>query len=108
METAIIPLKFFAYGVGEISQQIFENQTDILRQLKKWNFPVNEYCKTIKSIDEVEKNHSELENLRSRIDYDVDGVVYKVNNLKFQNRLGSTSNSPRWAIAYKFSSVKDT
>ena len=54
-ETAKIPLKFFAYGVGEISQQIFENQTDILRQLKKWNFPVNEYCKTIKSIDELEK-----------------------------------------------------
>ena len=107
-ETAKIPLKFFAYGVGEISQQIFENQTDILRQLKKWNFPVNEYCKTIKSIDEVEKNHSELENLRSSMDYDVDGVVYKVNNLKFQNRLGSTSNSPRWAIAYKFSSVKAT
>ncbi len=107
-ETAKIPLKFFAYGVGEISQQIFENQTDILRQLKKWNFPVNEYCKTIKSIDELEKNHSELENLRSSMDYDVDGVVYKVNNLKFQNRLGSTSNSPRWAIAYKFSSVKAT
>ncbi len=107
-ETAKIPLKFFAYGVGEISQQIFENQTDILRQLKKWNFSVNEFCKTVKSIDEIEKNHSELENLRSSMDYDVDGVVYKVNNLKFQNRLGSTSNSPRWAIAYKFSSVKAT
>jgi len=107
-ETAKIPLKFFAYGVGETSQQIFENQTDILRQLKKWNFSVNEFCKTVKSIDEIEKNHSELENLRSSMDYDVDGVVYKVNNLKFQNRLGSTSNSPRWAIAYKFSSVKAT
>ena len=48
----------------------------------------------------------ELENLRSTLDYDVDGIVYKVNNLNFQERLGSTSNSPRWAINYKFSSVK--
>ena len=47
-----------------------------------------------------------MENIRSSLDYDVDGIVYKVNNLNLQNRLGSTSNSPRWAIAYKFSSVK--
>ena len=58
------------------------------------------------SIDAVEKNHSDLESLRSTLNYDVDGIVYKVNNFDFQERLGSTSNSPRWAIAYKFSSVK--
>ena len=105
-ETSKIPLKFFAYGIGEISPQIFENQTDLLRKLKNWNFPINPYCKMIKSIDEIERNHSELESLRSSLDYDVDGIVYKVNNLNFQDRLGSTSNSPRWAVAYKFSSVK--
>ncbi len=105
-QTSKIPLKFFAYGIGEISPQIFKNQTDLLKQLKSWGFPVNFYCKTIKSIDAVEKNHSDLESLRSTLNYDVDGIVYKVNNFDFQERLGFTSNSPRWAIAYKFSSVK--
>ena len=105
-QTSKIPLKFFAYGIGEISPQIFKNQTDLLKQLKSWGFPVNFYCKTIKSIDTVEKNHSDLESLRSTLNYDVDGIVYKVNNFDFQERLGTTSNSPRWAIAYKFSSVK--
>ena len=71
-------------------------------------FPVNSLCTTVYTIDEIEKNHSKLEGLRSDLDYDVDGVVYKVNSFKFQERLGSTSNSPRWAIAYKFSSVKAT
>ena len=104
--TSKIPLKFFAYGVGEISPQIFKNQTDVIKKLKTWGFPVNPLCKTVSSIDEIENNHTELESLRSTIDYDVDGIVYKINNIGFQHRLGSTSNSPRWAIAYKFSSVK--
>ena len=82
------------------------NKLNYLKILKKWGFPINQYCKKIKSIQEIEKTHSELENIRSNLNYDVDGIVYKVNNLKLQNRLGSTSNSPRWAIAYKFSSVK--
>ena len=107
-QTSKIPLKFFAYGIGEISPQIFKNQTDLLKQLKSWGFPVNFYCKTIKSIHAVEKNHSDLESLRSTLNYDVDGIVYKVNNFDFQERLGSTSNSPRWAIAYKFTSVKSS
>jgi len=105
-ETKKIPLRFFAYGIGEVSSQIFKNQTDLLKKLENWKFPINSHCKTIKSIDEIEKNHEELESLRSSLDYDLDGIVYKVNNLYFQERLGSTSNSPRWAIAYKFSSVK--
>ena len=105
-ETKKIPLKFFAYGIGETSSEISKNQTDLLKKLKDWYFPINSHCKKIKTISEVEKNHEELESLRSSLDYDVDGIVYKVNDLNFQNRLGSTSNSPRWAIAYKFSSVK--
>jgi DNA ligase (NAD+) len=105
-ETAKIPLKFFAYGIGEIKPQIFKNQTDVLKKLKIWGFEVNPFCKYVESIDEIEKKHSELDSLRSTLDYDIDGIVYKVNNLNFQKRLGSTSNSPRWAIAYKFSSIK--
>ena len=105
-ETKKIPLKFFAYGIGEISSKIFKNQSELLKKLKHWNFPINPHCSVVKSIDQVQKNHTELENLRSSLDYDVDGIVFKVNNLNFQERLGSTSNSPRWAVAYKFSSVK--
>jgi len=105
-ETAKIPLKFFAYGIGEIVPKIFKNQTDLLKKLKTWGFPVNSHCKIVNSMEEVEKNHSTMEDLRSTLDYDVDGIVYKVNDFNFQDRLGSTSNSPRWAIAYKFSSVK--
>ena len=105
-ETKKIPLKFFAYGIGKIEPKIFKDQTELLENLKKWGFQINQHCKKIKSIQEIEKNHSELESIRSSLDYDVDGIVYKVNNLSLQNRLGSTSNSPRWAIAYKFSSVK--
>jgi len=105
-ETEKIPLKFFAYGIGEIKPQIFKNQTDLLKKLKPWGFAVNPYCEIVGSIEEIEKNHSKIEGLRSRLDYDVDGIVYKVNDFRFQERLGSTSSSPRWAIAYKFSSVK--
>ena len=105
-ETKKIPLKFFAYGIGEIEPDIFNDQTELLLTLKKWGFPINQYCKKVKSIQEIEKTHSELESIRSNLNYDVDGIVYKVNSLKLQNRLGTTSNSPRWAIAYKFSSVK--
>ncbi len=105
-ETAKIPLRFFAYGSGEIKPNIFEKQSNFLKKLEEWSFPVNPLCSTVNTIDEIEKNHSQLESLRSNLDYDVDGVVYKVNSFKFQERLGSTSNSPRWAIAYKFSSVK--
>ena len=105
-ETAKIPLKFFAYGTGEVKPKLFKKQSDLLKRLKTWGFPINELCETVNNTDEIEKNHMKLENLRSNLDYDVDGVVYKVNNLDFQERLGSTANSPRWAIAYKFSSVK--
>jgi len=105
-ETSKIPLKFFAYGCGEINPQIFKSQTDLLEKLKLWGFSINPYCRVVNSMDDIETNHKNIESLRSSLDYDVDGIVYKVNNFNFQERLGSTSNSPRWAIAYKFSSVK--
>ena len=106
LQTEKIPLKFFAYGIGEITPQIFKNQTDLLQKLKSWGFSINSYCNKVNSISEVEKNYSEIEALRSTLNYDVDGIVYKANNFNYQERLGATSNSPRWAIAYKFSSSK--
>ena len=60
----------------------------------------------LKNLNEIESHHKKIEEIRSSLDYDIDGIVYKVNDLKLQNRLGNTSNSPRWATAYKFSSEK--
>ena len=92
----------------ETNPKTFKLQSELLQQLKNWGFPVNPHCQIVNDIKEIEKNHAKLESLRSSLDYDVDGLVYKVNSFDFQERLGSTSNSPRWAIAYKFSSVKAT
>ena len=63
-------------------------------------------AKTVNGIDEIEKEHEKIDKMRSSLDYDIDGIVYKVNDLGLQKRLGNTSNSPRWAIAYKFSAEK--
>ena len=105
-ETAKIPLKFFAYGFGLIQPNNFKTQSDFTKKIRDWGFSVNEYNTVVTGTDSIEKNHKEIENLRSSLDYDIDGLVFKVNDLKLQSRLGNTSNSPRWATAYKFSSEK--
>ena len=105
-ETAKIPLRYFAYGVGEISLNFFSSQSDFLKKIKQWGFLVNPLSKIVNGINEIEEQHDHLDNLRSSLDYDIDGLVFKVNNFKLQKRLGNTANSPRWAIAYKFSSEK--
>ena len=107
-ETAKIPLKYFAYGFGDLNPNSFESQEDFLKQLKLWGFNVNPNNKVVKGISEIQKQHKLIEEIRSKLDYDIDGLVFKVNNLKFQTRLGNTSTSPRWATAYKFSSEKST
>ncbi len=105
-ETAKIPLKYFAYGFGDIEPMIFKTQFDFLENLSKWNFTINPLTSIITGFNEIEKEHEKINQLRSSLDYDIDGIVYKVNDLNLQKRLGNTSNSPRWAIAYKFSAEK--
>ena len=105
-ETKKIPLKFVAYGFGTIEPKNFEKQSEYLKLLKTWGFNTNSLNKLVSTIEDIEKNHRMIETQRSTIDYDLDGLVYKVDNLKLQNRLGFVSNSPRWAIAYKFSAEK--
>jgi DNA ligase (NAD+) len=104
--TAKIPLKYFAYGFGEIKPMKFDTQSEFLSKLKKWGFSTNPLSKIISEISLVEEEHKKIDSIRSSLDYDIDGIVFKVNNLEFQKRLGNTSNSPRWAIAYKFSAEK--
>ena len=105
-QTAKIPLKYFAYGFGVIDPMIFQTQTEFINKIKNWGFSINTNNKVVKNLNQIENEHKTIEQLRSKLDYDIDGLVYKINNLDLQSRLGNTSNSPRWAIAYKFSSEK--
>ena len=107
-ETSKIPLKFIAYTFGFISENKFKNQSDFLKELKSWGFLTSEHNEVIKSINGLVHFHQQFEKKRFDLNYDIDGLVYKVNNLNLQSRLGNTSSAPRWAIAYKFSSQKAT
>ena len=102
-ETKKIPLNFIAYTFGYSQKNLHKNQSDFLNDLKKWGFKINKDNKIIHSINELIKFHKSFEAKRFDLDYDLDGLVYKVNDLYLQSRLGFTSNSPRWAIAHKFS-----
>ena len=105
-ETAKIPLKYFAYGFGAVEPMIFKKQSDFLQKINKWGFNINPLSKIIIDIESIEDHHKKIEKLRSSLDYDIDGLVFKVNDLNLQKRLGNTSSSPRWATAYKFSAEK--
>ena len=105
-ETSKIPLKYFAYGFGAVEPMKFTNQSEFLSKISSWGFSVNPLSEITSNIDEIEKKHNLVDAQRSSLDYDIDGLVFKVNNLNLQKRLGSTSSSPRWAIAYKFSAEK--
>ena len=106
LETSKIPLKYFAYGFGAFEPLKVKTQSEFLEKIKSWGFSINPLVKTVKNLIEIEAQHLLVDSLRSSLDYDIDGLVYKVNDLKLQSRLGNTSNSPRWAVAYKFSAEK--
>ena len=76
--------------------------------LKNWGFKVNNFNKIIKGIDNLIQYHNEIESKRKEIDFDIDGIVYKINDFGLQKRLGFVANAPRWAIAHKFSANKST
>ena len=102
-ETKKIPLNFIAYTYGYFESDKIEKQSDFLSSLKKWGFKINEHNTVLKTIIDLENFHKKFENDRFDLEYDVDGLVYKLNSLELQKRLGFTANSPRWAIAHKFS-----
>ena len=102
-ETKKIPLKFIAYTFGYFKNNNFSKQSEFISYLKKWGFKVSDYNKIISGVDNLILNHKEFENKRFNIDYDLDGLVYKINDFNLQNRLGFVANAPRWATAHKFS-----
>ena len=101
--TSKIPLKFIAYTHGYAKNMQIDNQTDFLKSLKLWGFKTNPFNKKIINIKNLLLNHKNLEEKRKEIPFDIDGVVYKINNFDLQKRLGFAANAPRWAIAHKFS-----
>ena len=106
--TSKIPLKFIAYTYGFEDGLKSKNQTDFIRNLDEWGFKINPYNKKISGIKNLILNHKLLENERSEIEFDIDGLVYKVNDFKLQKRLGFVANAPRWAIAHKFAANSAT
>jgi len=101
--TANIPLKFIAYTYGHAKEMKIYNQTEFLKNLKIWGFKINPFNKKISGVKNLMLNHKNLEEKRKEIAFDIDGIVYKVNDFSLQKRLGFAANAPRWAIAHKFS-----
>ena len=102
MQTKKIPLKYFAYGFGVVDPMVFKKQSEFIDKIKQWGFVTNQHNQVVKGLNAIETRHKAVEEIRSALDYDIDGLVFKVNDLELQARLGNTSSSPRWAIAYKF------
>ena len=101
--TSKIPLKFIAYTYGYSKDMDINSQYDFLKNLKMWGFKINPFNKVIKGVKNLILNYKSLEEKRKEIKFDIDGIVYKVNNFNLQKRLGFVANAPRWAIAHKFS-----
>jgi DNA ligase (NAD+) len=106
--TAARPLRFFAYSYGEMSSIPAETQSGMLEWLKRSGFAINPLTQTCRSVEELIAFHRDIEMRRATLGYDIDGVVYKVDRLNWQQRLGFVSRNPRWAIAHKFPAEKAT
>ncbi|MGZ2484491.1 DNA ligase (NAD+) [Rhizobium pisi] len=100
--TASRKLKFFAYAWGEMSEMPADTQFAMVQTFKEWGFPVNPLMKRLNSVADILAHYDEIGLERPGLDYDIDGVVYKVDSLELQGRLGFRSRSPRWATAHKF------
>ena len=100
--TASRPLDIYCYGIGQVVGVSFKTHLESLEALKKYGFKVNPHIRKCLGIQEVLKYHEEMLELREKLPYEIDGIVVKVNDFSFQERLGVRTRSPRWAIAYKF------
>ena len=100
--TASRPLRFFAYAWGEVSEPFADTQSAALERFRGWGLPVNPRTKLCRSADEMIAHYRAIEAERADLGYDIDGVVYKVDDLALQRRLGFVSRAPRWALAHKF------
>lgn len=106
--TATRPLSMFCYGVGDSKGLNFKSQGETLNKLKELGFKVNSQIKEVTGVNTITSYSKELEEKRHSFDYEIDGAVIKVNDLKLQKKLGSTARSPRWAVAVKFKAKEET
>ncbi|MFV1852293.1 MAG: NAD-dependent DNA ligase LigA [Thalassospira sp.] len=100
------PLRFFAYSFGELSESLAQTQWDFLQKVEGWGFVINPLTRTLNDADDIMAMYEDVGKQRPDLDYDIDGIVYKVNDFELQLRLGFVSRSPRWAIAHKFPAEK--
>jgi len=104
--TAARPLRFFAYGWGEMSELPADTQWAMLQQIAAWGLPINPLTQRCETLEEMLAHYARIEEQRAQLGYDIDGVVYKIDRLDWQRRLGQVSRAPRWAIAHKFPAEK--
>ena len=106
--TAKRPLRFFAYAWGEVSERFAETQSGALAKLAEWGFTTNDRSRRVENAEGLLGVYRDIGEARPTLAYDIDGVVYKIDRLDWQQRLGFVSRSPRWAIAHKFPAEKAT
>ena len=104
--TKIRPIRFFGYAWGEVSAPIADSLWEARQRLAEWGFTLNEPARQCESPEAVLEHYRILEEARATLPFDIDGVVYKVDRLDWQNRLGMVSRAPRWAMAHKFPAEK--
>jgi len=104
--TAGRPLRLFAYAFGDVSHPVANNQWDFIEKLRVWGFSTNPLTRICQNIEQCLRFYHEVAETRASLPYDIDGIVYKVNRIDYQERLGQVSRAPRWAIAHKFPAEK--
>ena len=104
--TAARPLRFLAHGWGELSEPLGQTQGSAMARLAGFGFPVSDLLRAVETVDEALAQYARIEAIRSDLPFDIDGVVYKVDRLDWQERLGQVARAPRWGLAHKFPAEK--